>query len=169
MSTDNAQKFRDAFVASFAPDMNSTATALVDKVLNQEFKYTVTHPFEANASSFAYWSMDQNTGVAMLCKSFKVIPSVTITGANTNVAIMALVYNNGNGGADTTIYSVNTAAANSGGSGDITANIAYSFTANTSNVRIPAGSQILLKVTKAGAGGLALPACTFEFKAAPTA
>lgn len=169
MSTDNAQKFRDLFVSQFAPDMNSTATALVDAVLNQEFKYSVSQPLDASVNTASTWTLDQATGVAMLCKSFKVVVGTTVTGANTSVANFALVYNNGAGGADTTIYTQNTAAANSNGTGDLTAGTAYAFTANATNVRIPAGSQVQIKITKAGGGGLALPCLSLEFRAAPVA
>lgn len=167
MSTDSGQKFRDVFVASFAPDMNATATALVDAYLNQEIRYNVSQPLDASINTASTHTLDQSTAIQFRAKTFKVVVGTTISAANTNVATMALVYNNGAGGSDTTIASINTATTAGGGSGDITAGTAYAFTLNTSNVVIPAGSQVQVKVTKSGAGGLALPFLSFELKGVP--
>ena len=51
MSIDNAQKFRDAFAALFAPDMNATALALADSMLQQELSYSRSQPVDAAAST----------------------------------------------------------------------------------------------------------------------
>ncbi len=167
MSTDTAQKFKDLFVAMFAPDMSAAAAALVGANVNQNFRYNVSQPLDASINTASTHTLDQATLVQMRASTFKVVVGTSITAANTNVATIALVYNNGNGGSDTTICSANTATTAGGGTGDITAGTAYSFTANTTNALIPAGSQVQVKVTKAGTGGLALPALSFELKAVP--
>lgn len=170
MSTDNAQKFQDAFVAFFAPDMASAATALVTAALkNGSFRYNVSQPLDASVNTASTHTLDQSTGVTMLASTFKVVVGTTVTSVNTNVANIALVYNNGAGGSDTTLCSINTATTAGGGTGDITAGTAYSFALNASTSRIPSGSQVQIKVTKAGAGGVALPFLSFELKAAPSA
>ena len=170
MSTDNPQKFRDAFVAFFAPDMASTATALADAMLNQEFRYDVTTPLESNVNAITTWTFDQSTGANMLVKTFKVMVGTNLTAVNANIATIALVYNNGSVlGADTVLCNVNTAFANGGGTDNIAAGTAYSFTLNAATTRVPAGSQLQLKITKTGNAGVALPNCTWEVKAAPVA
>ncbi len=168
MSTDTAQKFRDLFVAMFAPDMNTTATALVDAVLNQELRYNVSEPLDASINTASTHTLDQSTNITMVAKTFKVVTDTNITGTNTNVANFSLVYNNGAGGTDTVLCTINTAASNNSGTGNITAGTAYSFALTAANVRIPSGSQVQIKTTKAGAGGVALPFRSFELKCAPS-
>lgn len=169
MSTDNAQKFRDAWVAFWGPDMSAAANSLCDAMLNQEFHVVSSQPLDASINTASTHTLDQNTGVTMLAKTFKVIVGTNVTADNTNNATIALVYNNGAGGSDTTVATINTAASAAGGTGNITAGTAYALTINATNARIPAGSQIQVKVTKSGAGGLALPFTSFDFKAAPSA
>ncbi len=168
MSTDTNQKFRDAFVAQFAPDMNSTATALVDAWLNQEIKYNSNQPPDANINVATTHCLDASTLMQMRVKTFKVTVGANVTSANTNIAIIALVYNNGAAtGADTVLCNINTQTAGASSTGDLTANSPYSFTLNSSNVVVPIGSCLQVKVTKVGAGGLALPSCSFEVKGVP--
>ncbi len=165
MSTDSNQKYRDAFVAMFAPDMNATATAIVSAVLNQTIKYNASQPLDASINTATTHTLDQSTGLALKVNTFKVIVGTTVTAVNTNVAQFSLVYNNGNGGADTIVVANITTATTAGsGTGDLTAGVAYSFSINATNSSIPAGSQVQVKVIKSGAGGNALPALSFELK-----
>ena len=166
MSIDNAQKFRDAFAALFAPDMNATALALADSMLQQELSYSRSQPVDAAASTAGTRTFDQSTSFPMVVKAFKIITSGNVTADDTNYATVALVYNDGAGGSDTTIASKTTKIT--GGTGNLTAGIAYSFAITAANARIPAGSQVQVKVTKAGTG-VSLPVSTFELKCAPSA
>lgn len=168
MSDITLRQYRDASVAFYAPDTNTVAIALVDAVLGQSFRYNVSQPLDADVNTTSTHTLDQATSCEWRIKTFKMIVGTTVTSANTSVANVALVYNNGAGGADTTIASANTATTLGGGTGDITAGIAYNFTLNTSNVVVPSGSQIQIKVTKAGASGKALPFTSFEVKGAPS-
>jgi hypothetical protein len=165
MSTDNAQKFRDAWVAFWSPDMATTALALADAMLQQEFRYNVSQPLDAAASTATTHTLDTKIGVTSLAKSFKVVTRANVTADDTNNATIALVYNDGAGGSDTTIA---TATTSTTGTGNITAGIAYVFPITAANSRIPAGSQVQVKVTK-NSSGVALSALSFEFKAAPVA
>ncbi len=168
MSTDNNQKFRDAFVAGFAPDMNSTATAIVDAWLNQEITYRAAVPLSALSSTPSNLTLDSATLMQFRVKTFKVTVDTNVSSANTNIAIMSLVYNNGAAtGTDTLIANMNTQTAGAGSTGDLTAGVPFSFTLNSSNVVVPVGSTLAVKVIKAGAGGLLLPGCTFEVKGVP--
>jgi hypothetical protein len=88
-----------------------------------------------------------------------------VTAANTDFATISLVYNNGGGGADTVVASANTANV-VGALGAVTANIPASVTINTSNQVIPAGSQVMVIVTKSGAGK-ALPQLTHSVRVLP--
>lgn len=165
MSTDTGAKFRDSLVGLLAPDMNTTAVALVDSFLNQEVRYTAAQPLNTAAATASTLTFDASTLLAMRAKTFKVITHATVTADNTNYATMALVYNNGNGGSDTTVATANTTIPGAtAATNDITALIAYSFTCNAT--AIPAGSQVQVKVTKV-ASGVALPALTFELKGVP--
>jgi hypothetical protein len=165
MSTDTCQKYRDAFVALFAPDMNATATALVSAVLNQEVVYNCTQPLDASINTATTHTLEQSSLVQMKVNTFKVVTHANITAVNTNVAQFSLVYNNGNGGADTIVCANITTATTAGsGTGDITALVAYAFTVNASNALIPAGSQVQVKVIKSGTGGCTLPMLSFTVK-----
>jgi hypothetical protein len=165
MSTDTNQKFRDTFVAAFAPDMNATATALVSAVLNQTVKYNCSQPLDASINTATTHTLDASTLLAFRATTFKVMTHTTITSVNTNVAQFSLVYNNGNGGSDTLVVANITTATTAGsGTGDITAGTPYAFTINSTNASIPAGSQVQVKIIKSGAGGNALPALSFELK-----
>lgn len=167
MTIDTSQKFKDEYLASWAPDGNTTAVALVTGVLNQGFRYNVSQPLDASINTTSTHTLDQNTAVQFRVNTFKVVVGTTITSANTNVATIALVYNNGAGGADTTIASINTATTAGGGTGDITAGTAYSFSCNGQTSTVAAGSQLQIKITKSGTGGLALPFLSFEVKGTP--
>ncbi len=167
MSTDSTQKFRDLYVAQFAPDMAAAAAAVVDAILSTNFHYSASQPLDASINTASTWTLDQNTQAQFRVKTFKVVVGTNVTSANTNVATMALVYNNGAGGSDTTIASTNTATTGGSGTGDLVAGTAYSFALTAANVVVPAGSQLQIKVTKAGAGGLALPCLTFDVKGVP--
>lgn len=167
MSIDNPQKFRDLFASFFAADMTAAGLAMADSFLNQEFRYASQQPLDASINTVTTHTLDQNTVTQFRVKTFKFSATSNIASANTNVATIALVYNNGAGGSDTTIASTNTATTAGGGTGDIVAGVAYSFSCNANNVVVPINSQLQVKITKAGAGGCALPAGTFEVKAVP--
>ncbi len=166
MSTDSATKFRDVLVAMMAPDMNATAVALVDNFLNQEVRYNVSQPLNTAAATASTHTLDGATLVQMRAKTFKVITHANVTADNTSYATIALVYNNGNGGSDTTVALCNTANAGAAGAptGDIVALIAFSLSCNATP--IPAGSQLQVKVTKVSSG-VALPSLSFELKGVP--
>jgi putative exporter of polyketide antibiotics len=75
-----------------------------------------------------------------------------VTSANTDTAVFSLVYNNANGGSDTTIATINTATTAGGGSGNITAQIPVALTVTAANAVVPAGSLLAFKITKEGSG-----------------
>ncbi len=168
MSTDNNQKFRDLFVAGFAPDMSSTATAVADAWLNQEICYRANVPLSALSSTPSNLTLDSATLMQFRVKTFKVTVDTNVSSANTSIAIMSLVYNNGAAtGTDTLIANMNTQTAGAGSTGDLTAGVPFSFTLNSSNVVVPIGSTLAVKIIKIGASGLLLPGCTFEVKGVP--
>lgn len=164
MSTDTNRKFRDAFKRLFAPDCDATASTLVTAMLNQVVVYSAHQVLDASINTAGTYTLDQSTGLSITALTFKVITHANVTAVNTNTAVFSLVYNNGNGGTDTTIASINTATTAGGGSGDITALVPLSIAVNSSTQVIPAGSQVQVKITKEGTGGNTLPALTVEFK-----
>lgn len=167
MPADTISKFRDEFVAGFAPQFDSASQNVADGFLKQCYCYNVDRPFDANSNSTSIHTLDASTNGVMTITSFKVCLRTTLTSANTNVATFALVYNDGAAGADTTIASLNTATTAGGGTGDITAEIPMAITLNTSNIQVPAGKQLQIKVTKSGAGGCSLSAASFICQARP--
>lgn len=158
MSTDNAQKLLDLQVASLAPDMNATAVALVQG--DQVIKYKANLPIDASINTTANIILDMATPIKYKVTAFKVALNAALTETNTNLAQIQLVYNNANGGADTNIALVYTNVA--GGIGNVVAAIPNSITLTAANQVIPAGSQVIIRETKAGAGGLTLPMRYYE-------
>ncbi len=168
MSTDNNQKLRDAFIAGFAPDMSATAVAVADAWLNQEITYRSSIPLSVLSSTPSNLTLDSSTLMQFRVKTFKVTVDTNVTSVNTNVALFQLVYNNGAAtGADTLLANINTSTIGGAGTGDLVAGVPYSFTLNSTNVIVPINSTLAVKITKAGAGGLLLPGCTFEVKGVP--
>ncbi len=163
--TDTGQKLRDVMVASIAPDMNATATGIVDSFLTKVCSYTVSCPLDASINTVSVDTLDTSTALRMKCSSFKITSHTALTETNTNLATIQLVYNNGNGGSDTVVALAYTNVA--GGLGNLVANTPASFSVTAANSVIPAGSCLQIKTTKAGAGGLALAYRTFEFKGKP--
>lgn len=159
MSTDTMQKYRDSLGALMAPDGDSTSESLVDNTMVVRYTAVRGAVMAANVDSTvnSVWTatLDPSTTLRLQYVSSHVIVDNTVTAVNTNVAIFSLVYNDANGGSDTTIATINTATTAGGGSGDITAAVPMALTANTSNGVVPAGSLLAFKLTKAGAGGCA--------------
>jgi hypothetical protein len=173
-STDNASKLLGALQAMLAPDMSSTAVGIVNGAFKVNF--TTTRAIDSNlalaagASTIAgniasTHTLSHSTPVQMTIESFYATSTAAITSANTNVATFALVYNNGNGGTDTTIASANTATTAGGGTGDFTAGVPLSISLTAANVTVPAGSCLQVKVTKSGATGKELSYMSFTAKA----
>lgn len=167
MSTDSGQKLTDLLTASLAPDMNTTATALVIASQQNTIKYKAGLPIDASINTTANIILDMATPIKYKVTSFKVALNAALTETNTNLAQIQLVYNNANGGIDTNIALVYTNV--SGGIGNVLAAVPNSITLTAANVVIPAGSQVAIRETKAGAGGLTLPMRYYEVTLVPSA
>lgn len=157
MSTDTGRKYRDGLQALLAPDMDATSTALVDALT--QVRYSVVRGLYASANvdttaAANIWNatLDPSTSVRMKIDSCHITVDNTVTAANTDVIIFSLVYNNANGGSDTTIATINTATTAGSGSGDLTAGVPYSIALTAANSVVPAGSALVWKMTKGGSG-----------------
>ena len=166
MSTDSAQKITDLLVASLAPDMSTTATALVQASQVNTVKYKAHLPVDASINTTANIVLDMATPIKYKVTSFKLALNAALTETNTNLAQIQLVYNNANGGSDTNIALVYTNV--SGGVGNVLAAIPNSLTLTANACVIPAGSQVVIRETKAGAGGLVLPMRAYEVTCVPS-
>lgn len=175
MSASTGQQMLDVFSAAFS-DGSTADSALVQNML--AVRYQWTQPADAvvpNANGNGVGTAAANvTHIVVLdpatpCRQkvteYKVCAAGAITAANTDFATFSLVYNNANGGADTVIATAST--ENKVGSlGAATANIPVSVTVTAANAVIPAGSQVMVIVTKAGAGK-ALPQLTHSARVVP--
>lgn len=175
-STDTANRLLDLLRALFAPDMSTTALGIVDgafKICARAHQPADSHiilagvtniqlPNTVAANVTHVHTLFDSTPVAMRVETFKLTPQAAWTEANTNFSTFALVYNNGNGGTDTTIATANTAVA--GGLGNTTANTPAAFTVTAANAAVPSGSCVQIKVTKSGASGMQLPDISFTVK-----
>lgn len=166
MSTDTGQKVVDLLTASLAPDMNTTATALVQAMQPATVKYKAYLPIDAGTTTTANIILDMSTPIKYKVTALRLALNAALTETNTNLAQVQLVWNNANGGADTNIALVYTNV--SGGIGNVTAAIPNSLTLTAANVVVPSGSQVAIRETKAGSGGLTLPMRFYEVTLVPT-
>lgn len=172
-NTDTSQKLADKLRALLGADPSNAAyITLIEGWLNKPVTYRCDRTIDLNVSvaggttiagnATSQHTLDANTQFQVTAKSFKIITNANVTAANTNCATFALVYNNGNGGTDTTIATINTATTAGGGSGNLTVGVPFSVPLTAANVVVPAGSQIQIKVTKAGTPGMELPQLSME-------
>lgn len=169
-SNDTSTKFLDILRAMFGPDMTSTALGIVNGAF--KMSYRAMQPADSNvnlaagpaqtiAGNVAYThTLCSNTQSQMTIEAFKITTTAALSQAATNIATIALVYNNGNGGSDTTIASGNTAVA--GGVANTTAGVPSAISITAANQVVPVNSCLQIKVTKSGASGKELPAIAFD-------
>jgi hypothetical protein len=160
MSTDTGQKYKDLLGATFAPDGNAAALAVVQGSPALKVAYHAQAILDASINTTANIYLTSVTPVRYRVTKFYVTMNTALTETNTNLAQIQLCYNNSNGGADTNVALVYTNVA--GGIGNVTINQPASITLTAANVVVPSGSSLLIRETKAGAGGLALPARTYD-------
>lgn len=123
--------------------------ALCDATLGQ--MATVSAPCfktgaDAAATTAYRFVVDPSTPCPALVQSAAVVMDSAVTLNGANYATISLVYNNGQGGADTTVATFNTSATTT------VAGVANALTLTNANLYIPAGSQVAWVITKAGAG-----------------
>lgn len=128
---------------------SAAAKALIDGYC--QVKYKVDKPADAATSTTSAYTLDYSVPTRFRVDAVKYVPHATLTADNTNLATLALVANNGNGGADTTIATINTAATAGGGSGNWSADVGVALTVTAANAVVTSGSQLQLRITKGGA------------------
>jgi hypothetical protein len=127
-------------------------------------KYKADKNVDAATSTSSTFTFDYSTPNRFRVDAVKVVPHAALTSENTNNATIALVYNNGNGGSDTTVATINTATTAAGGSGDWTAGVGVAVTITAANAVVPSGSQLQVKITKNGAGAIITPTASVIVK-----
>jgi hypothetical protein len=159
---DITQDYKDITASLFAP-ANAAEASTVNNIaavrklwVMQAADATIMNTTGAavatnEASVTQLFVLDPMTDYRMVVQSYRVAATGDITAANTDFATFDLMFNNGNGGAFTTIASANT-ENKSGSLGAVTANIPASVTVNTAAAAVPAGSQVIIRVSKSGAG-----------------
>jgi hypothetical protein len=128
---------------------SAASKALIDTL--SAVQYKVDKVADAATSTTSTYTLDYSTGPRFRVDAVKYVPHASLTSDNTNLATLELVYNNGNGGSDTVIATINTATTAGGGSGNWTADIGVALAVTAANAVVPAGSQVQLNVTKGGA------------------
>ncbi len=119
-------------------------TALADGTLGQNPTVGTRVSFQAGAFASQRFVLDNSTIVGAYVQSVTVVIDTTLGIDGTNTNTFALVYNNGAGGADTTVGTV------SNGTVAFTAKVGRAMTLTAANLAIPAGSQVELVRTMAG-------------------
>lgn len=140
---------------------DSTGDTLSDATIGQHpvAGRVVKSGADAAAGTAYRFVLDPSTATAALVQSASVVVDTAVTANATNFATIALVYNDGAGGADTTIGTLDTSTTG------FTAKVARTLTLTAANVLIPASRQVEWVVTKANAG-VSLATTSFVLKAA---
>lgn len=176
MSTDTGQKLIDLIDSFFAADRDSASANLVKNAFLVKHRaaqmrdsniYLAADNVLAAPNTIAgnvthVHTLDPSTPCRFKVTAFRLTPQVGWTETNTNLATFQLVYNNGNGGADTVIAQAFTNVA--GGLGNTTSNTPAAFTITAANAVVPASNCLQIKVTKSGAAGLQLPDISFDVR-----
>lgn len=160
MAAGSGKELLDAVLSAFAPEGTSAAQSLC-KGAFAEFKARASKVIDSNATYNSTYTFDDSLAVGLRIRSCKFVPTEALVADNSNYADIDLVWNDGAGGADTTIASLNTKVT---GTGNWVADIAESLTLDNAEVKVAAGSQLQVKITKQGSG-VAVPAGTFILKA----
>lgn len=161
MAIGSQGEIREALQALLGGNSDA-AKALIDGTF--KVQYRVDKPLDAATSTSATYTCDELVPRRFRVDTVKIVPHVALTADNTNNAVFQLVANNGNGGGDTVIATINTAATAAGGSGNWTADIGVALPVTAANALVAASSQLQLRMTKAGAGGIATPALSVIVK-----
>lgn len=151
------------FVATLKGDVSSTTGAFTvaasQTVPDAQYgtrEYTIQKILDAVAGT-NYTNMGPVTNTACTVTSVTFGPDAAVTADNTNYKTLALVYDDGAGGSETTIASVDTTVA----SGSWVAGTLVTLA--ISGASVPTGKQLKLKSTKAGSGvALAGGTCTIK-------
>ena len=128
---------------------STAAKALIDAW--SSVKYKIDKPADAATSTSATYTLDYSVPSSFRVDAVKYVPHAALTANNSNLATLKLVTNNGNGGSDTVVATINTAAAAAGGTGNWTADIGQALTVTAANAVVTSGSQLQFKMTKGGA------------------
>lgn len=128
---------------------NTAAQAIIDGFA--KVRYTVHKMADAATSTSTAFTFDNSVPNRFRVDSCKIIPHASLTASNADNATLQLVANNGNGGSDTVIATINTATTAGGGSGNWTADIGVALTVTAANAVVASGSQVQLRITKSGA------------------
>lgn len=129
----------------------------------REYERQVHWPAAIAATTNATYTIDASTAAPVQFSQAIYVPQAALTSNATNFRTLSVVWNNGNGGADTVLMRINTTPTANGGTGNMTANRRY--TLNTvSATDVPAGSMVQFKVTHSGTG-VSLPIGSVIFKA----
>ena len=163
MALDSTQKLRDGLVAFLAPLLDTISMATVDGFIARSLKTTIQVPADASATSTESVVLDTSTDLQDRVTAITLSASAAVALNAANYAIFTLAYDNGAGGASTTIATWNTSATS------FVANQVFNVPSSAIVVgAIPAGSRITLAITKAGTG-VQLPQSTIGVKFGPSA
>lgn len=160
-ASDSGSNVRDSLRAAMAA-ATATQQALVDNILARAAaKWSWNKaPTDAAASTAYRIALDASLDFQTLISECKVVANTTVASDPANYATIALVYNDGAGGADTTIATLDTSAT------ALTAKVARSMAVTAANQVVPAGKQLEIVITKAGTG-VALPSVSAIVKGYP--
>lgn len=135
----------------------SASEVAVARALLTEVRYTICRGANDSAAGIlSTLALEHDTPFKLFAdpsaQTVVYTPGFALTAADATCAVLQLVYNNANGGADTIIATANTATTGSGGTGNWTAGVPVNIPVIAANSVVPADNAVFLKITKTGAG-----------------
>lgn len=120
-----------------------------------QIQYKADKVLDGDASTASTYCLDNDTDARFRVDSAVFVPHAALTADDANYGTIALVYNDGAGGADTTVATLSTTIT--GGTGNWTAFVGEALTITAANAVVATGKQLAVKFTKTGTG-VAIPA-----------
>ncbi len=137
-----------------ADDLADASGDKLDGML-RDFEHTFDKG-QIDAGATVGFRLGRKLEKAVTIDTFEIIPGAALTAHASNNATVALKYDDGAGGSETTIATVDT---DSGGSGSWAVGVAIPVTISTP-VSLAAGTYLILDVSK-NASGVVVPASSF--------
>lgn len=132
---------------------SAASKALIDAF--SQVQYKADKVLDAAAGTVSTYGLDDSTGARFKVTSAVYVPHAALTANDTNYGTVSLVYNDGIGGADVVVATMQTTIT--AGTGDWVAFVNEPLTVTAANAVIPTGKQLAVKFTKT-ASGVAIPA-----------
>ncbi len=159
MGIENAGVMRDIW-RSLVAAATAAEKTFADKVGPARVRHNAGKALDVAASTVQSFGLDPVTDTDVKYDAVYFTPHAALTANDTDYATLSLVYDAGPG---TDVVVATRTTQITGGSGDWVADTPVALTITAANAVVPAGKNLMFKITKAGSG-VAVPAGGFNAK-----